>query len=1380
MPGYTPITIWDQAEDDKRVAASIQQDAMVQNYRAQAKSDGGVTANLLTQNAKAYPWLAGEVQKAAAQGGLPANDPRMQVLATSAVKTRKKAGFWDQDRGWWDVRNEFKGMVRGGLLATDLLFSPVKTGAQYAIFTLDTAARMLMGQPQKRITGAPKPVWNTGESYVALGDLIGGRPVDVGTGFIPRGEVAETALRAQRSLKVDGRAATLGRAMAMGFFDDKSTAYKVLSGIVDFSVAVGADPANKLGGEFAKLRAASKVIAPVEELQRAGGIIGGFQKAISPKTAMEYLTTGQGQRAVNWLAKQTDFNTIWRGTKETLPVETVLKLQKAGDPNAVRSVLQEVLGTDVREAPFGTFNTVGADIRNTVRVKLEPVSRLGEMMPTGSLPIGDVNKSVQQLDRFQRVLRLPEEVISRNNEALASATTQAQRLDISANLLADINSTLKGGGLGDEAVNGLTRMFREKIKELQHYDTNAIGEDVPLPWAVVNGEGVGTLSPQLSVEYMNKDIPLPDARQLARVMGATNRKIKAMNHVLNAGYNLSDYVLQPAMESIWKPSALLRGAWPLRVIGEEQIRMAMAGLDSLVKSPLSAIAIITGRKATGTLVDDANMLDTVTEFTEALSRKGMEYRNSMGKRITGEWTKYSKGQPGFTKAWADELAQVSQDPVSRSIAKVGPAQTLDEMLGGSLAPLRQQMINQGTKELADAEWTARYVNGVANRLDVKTMGFDDLKQAIQDRSWNGKALFDMNGGLNKDLMAELGKKVEQLPDNTVFKGALVRDERGMKGMYKNVVDYLFNALMSRPTNYLSRSSAFKQYYWQRVGELATGMDDATYAKAVARAADVKAGSLAQGLLDADKIRAGATVPKTLAYQDVDTLSKAFALESVKELLYSTEAKHRWADLTRNVIPFGEAWQEVLTRWAKMAVKNPVAPARNIMKGIKAGQESGTIFTDQYGEPRYVSPISFFSSKLGMQFTGTLKGLNMIGEGLPGVGPVVTIPMKYFVDQDNKFLNSILFPYGEKQPLAKDPLAILPQQWRKLLVAVQGPENSRELANLTMQVYEARVAGGLLPPPSDDTSMSKGLGEARNIARFMLLGQAMVNILPLSPGVVRSDMLLKNAEGKDIIPFGVEGIQAWKVGADYNKFIQQYGPKGALDQLLKKYGDLSYLFGQSQSYSKMWGSPPATEEALTWKEKNAAFAQKYPDVYGFFAPSTGKFSFAAYQKSQETGERVRLSTQEWARAANYKMGNTIYYGERAKMAAETDGAFSKEQQKYLSDLRKAIQKDYPGAFAAKTNQKRIGSAQAITKVFEAAAELKGNKAAEAVQLYQRERQSVIDELAAAKITLSSKKRAAAQRQYLANYGAALAKDNPEFTPVWEFLLSNEVGGGISGG
>ena len=142
-------------------------------------------------------------------------------------------------------------------------------------------------------------------------------------------------------------------------------------------------------------------------------------------------------------------------------------------------------------------------------------------------------------------------------------------------------------------------------------------------------------------------------------------------------------------------------------------------------------------------------------------------------------------------------------------------------------------------------------------------------------------------------------------------------------------------------------------------------------------------------------------------------AKRDAITETKDLFYDLSNKSNVADAMKFIFPFGDAWYEVLSRWAK--IQNPTISGgqsfrnvRRIQQPMKAGQQSGFISTNEYGEETFNWNLtagsllnSFIPNGANVHLQGkvpisSLMFIDPTARGVfaPGVSPIVQIAAQF--------------------------------------------------------------------------------------------------------------------------------------------------------------------------------------------------------------------------------------------------------------------------------------------------------------------------------------------------------------------------------------------------
>src|SRR5690348_14416890 len=258
---------------------------------AQVPQQTAQTAQLLAQHASATPWVDPKVLMAQAASGIGPNDPAAQAISTKSIN-KKGGGLWSDighivsaplRMGAQGLDYGLKGLaaagadlkpVTRGLLSTletplqvgmgalrDVASATGDIGAGIASGAATGAAVGLAGGPLATISvlgglaggaiaggvlgavgqargvkvqgGFVNPLAQSTGGQV-VGNWLSGKAVDLGTGFMPGGQIHQDVIKAQESAaSIQGHALTPGRFLADTLVQPGSKPYNILSGMAD-------------------------------------------------------------------------------------------------------------------------------------------------------------------------------------------------------------------------------------------------------------------------------------------------------------------------------------------------------------------------------------------------------------------------------------------------------------------------------------------------------------------------------------------------------------------------------------------------------------------------------------------------------------------------------------------------------------------------------------------------------------------------------------------------------------------------------------------------------------------------------------------------------------------------------------------------------------------------------------------------------------------------------------------------------------------------------------------------------------------------------------------------------------------------------------------
>lgn len=717
----------------------------------------------------AYPWMDPNAVQSFVQAGLPPDLPQVQAVADLAARQAAEEGQFDDPSddvpdSWLEsltnaVFGWVKPVVRTGFTILATPFEEVQaflSAAGTAI--LDETESLGLTDPLgflgdiisdvSDVDALVSDFWTNytekaarSSGLLAVADLLQGKEVHLGEGFLPgprfdaEGNQLESIFeereQAKQRLRIDGQFVTPGRLIARQFTPPGTGAYQFLSGLNDFAQNLTVDPIAAASLGLSKAAKATRAF-------QATGIINGVRRTVAPEVAVNhYLTSDLGRKTIRWFTDNTDLERAWKNTGR-VDLDTARRLAASTSDAETFGVLSETLGTVIRQRPnpgfisrgiggltseygrlFGGGASAKWSVDNSRIAVLGRLGRLGDDVPARNINIHDPNDAARQLDLWMRNAGMPRAVRSQRIAEMASveAGDQVGMFEAVRKVMDDTEGLLvTEWGVRESVARRATSLYENLSDDLVTYDLDDLGRhvDVLAPLRINLSDEIIDVrpTPGLISELVNDIIPLPDARVVRRLTPVVRRMQRLYDSGLWKG---SIDGLDTVMSAVWKPLQLLRGAYLVRVVGEEQVRMAGAGYDSLFRHPVSGIAwslsidpksrlgrriAEAAKKAIdpkGTQTVTGEIFEEIAEHAAAMSRGSAGWRGLPGEVLTGRFVKARFGDEGFHRGWAVEFAHQANDPVMRRVAGglgkgdlrsigrsagKGPRLTMDDLKGG--------------------------------------------------------------------------------------------------------------------------------------------------------------------------------------------------------------------------------------------------------------------------------------------------------------------------------------------------------------------------------------------------------------------------------------------------------------------------------------------------------------------------------------------------------------------------------------------------------------------------------------------------------------------------------------------------------------------------
>jgi hypothetical protein len=1306
----------------------------------------------------------------------------------------------------------------------------VAIGAQGGYELLQATARDAMAGPF-----ADRKAGDLWEQTTGYQTWVKGK--SAGDGFLPNWNSPAMKAQAEAARKfspylIGGHAWTPGRAIADIPLDPDDDAFKLFSGAIDGSIALSRlDPASALLAGASDALAARKIIARTDDVRlvdrSAGGLAKGYRHFWAPKTGEDFFNTPGGYRFFDNLAKTTDDLELYEKGVPVMMRNVKFReaVKHASTPEEVYDLYRPYLGAEITQRPQiqgARVKMFGAMPPNHVDFRLE----------------ADLDVAAKALDDAGINAKFTREQRAKVQQHVGSGKRYAA-LDAFFDYT---RHSLENAGWDAGRVDEAIQWEKKFTAEVADYGTDQFNDPLINPFLRMGDDTRPIPHAIFDNQFLNSAIQLPDAR-------AVRRAVSGFAPMTNAGMygdvaTLADLAMTP-----WRKLMLMRPAWGIRVVAEEQMRIAAHGQASLVKHPLQFLAWQLGNPNDG-LVNaletwhrgspmvaetvravggklrqtKANFgrgryalggesFDNYDQYMEAIQHRYSAVWDENPKQLLHEWTQVDTADPHYAQALTEELARTNDARLTRGVlAEESPDAAKAWFRDGDGSSVREFMAQdprmaplKDNPAAADAQ-----VDVVFERLKAIHMDNPELVEALRTGQINGIWMKNFDGSIRSDAVREVQRLVDEghivPPQVRTRKGVVLTEDQKAKHLRRldYATDQIFDAMMPFWTRLYSRDPFARQTAWNKWEELLPSMDAKARADILRDAvkSNLDAKTITRMRETKDKYDALGDANRT-GLIDTDTardIGLRHSNKKTKELLYDLTERSRFFDAARLMFPFGEAWREVVTRWFKLTYENPQV-LRRAQQGIMGARSPGSsaigdafgssqsrpfFYKNNFGEEIVAFPgtewlmskDTAFTPGVPIPLTGSVQGMNMIGNGLPGLGPAAQIPVAWFLPDKPQFdgLAKLLFPYGrpEDNPFLGVADAFLPTYARRLKTALSSPDSTREYANTVMDVarYLASTGEYDLQGPDAQAEINRLLKDSKDKSRTLYFVRAAGSAtLPSSPS---PEWLVKDKKGKLVLQHRVAD---W-----WYKKTQSVGYDEALDDYFNKFGTDNFLLLQAKSESTLPGlDRTSSVKGSKWLRDNPDIKEKFPSTYALWSPDSPDFNYAEYEKQFASGERKPLTPKEAVALANNRLASHIY----ARALDKATAGGTKEDQKVdlgeratLRELRRELLTEFPG-FDPDGSGAKVSTERLITELSGALDDpkLMRTRQGRALREYLTHRDEVIAaqralDPAASHATLSSSASTAPLRAWLNEWGEYLVARNPRFSGMWD-VLSREV-------
>lgn len=645
--------------------------------------------------------------------------------------------------------------------------------------------------------------------------------------------------------------------------------------------------------------------------------------------------------------------------------------------------------------------------------------------------------------------------------------------------------------------------------------------------------------------------------------------------------------------------------------------------------------------------------------------------------------------------------------------------------------------------------------------------------------------------------------------------------------YDKTINSMFTTLMTLPTNKLSRSPAFRRLYWKRVSETIEflGKDARDEMVGIANTAlreftkyDPKLAGYLKKINNAKFSGPAEAITDVKLY---DKMIASDALTQTKKLLYDISERTVVGDSLRFAFPFLEAYLEIFKTWSDITNKAGGKNLVNLNKLVQSGSEPNPL-ADPSGQRGffYTNPVNgeevfgypgtglvqkwmfpeFEGTGVEAEFPVYVSSLNLVADIMPGVGPIIRVPASYLRKQfpaEGKY-NKLIF--GDFTPPSGflNNAVPFPAWLKKFYQAYkQGGTGSADLNrmfnNTVIDTYKALIYAGAIDD-STPQGAEEGLQLATDYAQriFMIRGASQL----IGPAGAASPIW--SVTDKSGNAFFVEALadtyrdyKSAAQGDDYEatqRFIQEFG----LDPT-------AMLTSKSRSVV----ARPATVFSADWARENKDLYEDFNTTAFYLTPTDvdNEFSYDAYLNALSDGTLAPRTPEQWVLAKNRLLGSIAYenflrntkIGDSTLMNTNVKTAqllkWMKQSQLmeqywgYGQDAGFEVDKpdtDFllreMGGETYLPDRSSSFVTGWINEDYTPIEKLKANNAAIAYGKYRQQYDRIVAEAIKreyAPSSIKSNKDLVKARQYLRNYATKLILEYPEFGPLWNSILENDL-------
>lgn len=681
----------------------------------------------------------------------------------------------------------------------------------------------------------------------------------------------------------------------------------------------------------------------------------------------------------------------------------------------------------------------------------------------------------------------------------------------------------------------------------------------------------------------------------------------------------------------------------------------------------------------------------------------------------------------------------------------------------------------------------QYLAIQVQHVKAATGDIADLRQALVTGRINGRPIASASKKTagrsvpTETLKARVAEFIDDphAPQSMPFEALARNAPAGMFGKAEEARQAAMNAffgnLYGAVSDTLARHPVFKKSYSRWVDEHVGWLSQEARDAALTRA---EKWGLSKREINSLKSRMNAMPVGQLTADDADMWAKGVALDEANKLLFDASQKSQFFDITRIIFPFGEAWKEVSTRWAKLLTTQPnnIRRAQQVVTGARGadvdGDGKGFFHPDPVtGEEMFAfgidGPLLDYLGVDGIHFEGSVKGLTMGTQTSPGLGHFAQFPLSAVVEYlpNEDFIRDVFLPFGTTETSAGGLVGGFVPRWLDKAIQTYNadPRKDEDFARAMGEMIKVLAASGDYGNNRDEKArlMRDAISKAKIVTGMSAMFSAFAPSAPQAKYTA-------NTKKGDVV--------AGELTNAYYKFTEQED-KGEIDSAIEAfmdtYGEGAFAYLISKTTSNV-GGQKASSEYGAWENDHGGFIDKYPEIAGYFGPPDEGIDFAVFGGQQDRGRRESRPAKDILNDRDQLIGSWMWRASRDKEGPNP----GPNARKFLAAEKAWIREQYPAwnpsYFPAGVVEGRI---EALADAAEDKA-VRDTPVAAAIREYMAERAWVSSEVIARGLgtdanSFAKVKKARRLRDYLRDMAASIIADQPAFKRVWEQVLEPEL-------